>query len=788
MVARVDTVLREELGIATGLADPRVYVLDPCTGTGSYLVAVLKRIAATLQARTSDALLGAELKQAAMERVFGFEILPAPFVVAHLQLGLLLQNYGVPMSETKRERAAIFLTNALTGWQAPEKQTMLPFAELQEERDAAEQVKRDRPILVVLGNPPYNGFAGVAVDEERALSDAYRTAKTIKQPQGQGLNDLYVRFFRMAERRIVERTGCGVVCFISNYSWLDGLSFTAMRERYLEVFDKIWIDCLNGDKYKTGKLTPDGKADPSIFSTQRNPEGIQVGTSIALMVRKEHHVPAHAIEFRHLWGRDKRAKLLVSAGKDIDAAYQTEVPRARLGLPLLPMASVGSYLDWPLLPSLLPTSFPGVKTSRDDVVVDIDRARLIERMGAYFSPSIGHETMNMISPGAMESGPHFDAVTSREILRKRGFLPKNIVEYYYRPFDVRWLYWEPETALLDRKREQFASHVFPGNLWLSAGQRNRKEGFYQPQVTSALSDHHIVESNVAMFPLYLRPNEGQVPMFHPGGAEVPRPNVTNRASYYLDTVGVDAQDLFFHIIAVLHAPGYRLENAGALRQDWPRIPLPESRDVLLASARLGQMLAALLDSRYQPKGFGADLPGSEVRDIAVVSHVGGGMLDPSTGDLALTVGWGHLGKGRATMPGRGRLVMREYTDNERSAIGSGANPLGLSMADPIAPLGDSTYDVYLNERAYWRNVPARVWEYQIGGYPVMKKWLSYREESVLRRSLTRTEVYEMTTIAQRIASILLLEPRLDFNYQSVGTNVVQWPQESAAAFQSPLLW
>ena len=145
---------------------------------------------------------------------------------------------------------------------------------------------------MVLGNPPYNGFAGVAVDEERELSEAYRTTNRVRRPEGQGLNDLYVRFFRMAERRIAEKTGQGVVCFISNYSWLDGLSFTGMRERYLEAFDAVRIDCLNGDKYKTGKVAPDGTPDPSIFSTEGDPVGIQVGTAIATLVRKAEHAPS----------------------------------------------------------------------------------------------------------------------------------------------------------------------------------------------------------------------------------------------------------------------------------------------------------------------------------------------------------------------------------------------------------------------------------------------------------------------------------------------------------------
>ena len=299
MVARVDRALKDDLGIPEGLAAENVYVLDPCCGTGAYLAEVLRRIAANLGGRGLGALAGAWVRQAATERVFGFELMPAPFVVAHLQVGLTMQDLDAPLADDGAERAGIFLTNALTGWE-PRTTKPLPFPELEEERDRAERVKQETPILVILGNPPYNGFAGMAVDEERALSEAYRTTRRVRRPEGQGLNDLYVRFFRMAERRIAEKTGRGVVCFISNYSWLDGLSFTGMRERYLEAFDAIRIDCLNGDKYKTGKVAPDGSPDPSIFSTEGDPVGIQVGTAIATLVRKAEHAPAGEVGLRHL--------------------------------------------------------------------------------------------------------------------------------------------------------------------------------------------------------------------------------------------------------------------------------------------------------------------------------------------------------------------------------------------------------------------------------------------------------------------------------------------------------
>ena len=488
MVARVDRVLRDELGIADGFADERVIVLDPCCGTGAYLTEVIRHIAATLDTGSGDALAAHDLKRAAMTRVFGFEVLPAPYVVAHLQLGLLLHRLGAPLADQENERVGVYLTNALTGWQASDakKQPLVGFPELADERDAAEGVKQKAPILVILGNPPYNGLAGVAMAEERDLSVAYRKAKATRQPQGQGLNDLYVRFFRMAERRIVEGTGAGVVCLISNYSWLDGLSYTAMRERYLDVFDHIWIDNLNGDKYKTGKVTPEGLPDPSIFSTQYNREGIQVGTAVALMVRRRAHEAAGHVEYREFWGRGKRAELAASVTMpDTAPEYRQVEPPSSLGLPFVPIQSAGEYESWPLLPNLFPVSYPGVKTSRDDVLTDIDRDRLVQRMVAYFDPNISHDAMRRIAPGLIEGIAGFNAIAARDYLRKRGFLPGNIVQFCYRPFDVRWLYWEPETDLLDRKREGYFPQVYPGNFALVTQQKPRRE-WSQPQIIASI--------------------------------------------------------------------------------------------------------------------------------------------------------------------------------------------------------------------------------------------------------------------------------------------------------------
>ncbi len=606
MVARVDRALKDDLGIEDGLAAENVYVLDPCCGTGAYLAETLKRIAANLQGKGLGALTGARVKQAATQRVFGFEIMPAPFVVAHLQVGLTMQALDAPLSDDGNERASVFLTNALTGWE-PRTQKPLPFPELEEERDRAERVKQDTPVLVILGNPPYNGFAGMAVDEERELSEAYRTVSEVRKPEGQGLNDLYVRFFRMAERRIAEKTGQGVVCFISNYSWLDGLSFTGMRERYLEAFDAIRVDCLNGDKYKTGKTTPDGRPDPSIFSTSGDPVGIQVGTAIATLVRKAEHAPAESVGFRHLWGQAKLTELNESAETEPAALYDSVEPPLPLGLPFAEVAVNENWTDWPALPDLFPKSFPGVKTNRDSFLLDIDIDRLKGRISEYFSPDLSHEEIARRYPVAMKdtSSVSLDARGVRDVRVSRGAPEESsFVRCAFRPFDNRWLYLESDSGLVARPSPDYIPHVFEGNLWLGASKREIDEQFSHGASIRHIGNWKLGNWGINFFPAYLRDEQadGQQPMLDGGGAKR-RPNLSAAAQLYLDRLGLGVEDLFHQALAVLHDPAYREANAGALRMEWPRIPLPgwpdgdapDAAAELRASAARGRELAALLD-------------------------------------------------------------------------------------------------------------------------------------------------------------------------------------------------
>ncbi len=747
MVTRVDRALKDELGIVDGLAAENVYVLDPCCGTGTYLAEVLRRIADNLQDKGLGALVGAHVRQAATQRVFGFEIMPAPFVVSHLQVGLTMQALDAPLSDDGTERAGVYLTNALTGWE-PSVQKPLPFPELEEERDRAERVKRDTPVLVILGNPPYNGFAGMAVDEERELTTAYRTTKRVRRPEGHGLNDLYVRFFRMAERRIAEMTGRGVVCFISNYSWLDGLSFTGMRERYLGAFDAVRIDNLNCDKYKTGKTTPEGAPDPSIFSTPGDPVGIQVGTAITTLVRMADHNLTKEVGFRNLWGQDKLSDLTATAEAASAELYDAFEPSLPLGLPFAPMTVSGGWSDWPQLPDLIPEYFPGVVTNRDAFLVDIDLDRLKSRIDDYFNSELGHEEIARRYPVAMKttSSIRRSAQEVREERLNRKPREDGFIPYSFRPFDRRWLYWEKEAGLLARPSPDYRPHVFDGNIALVSQQKPRRE-WSPPQVIRDMGCYDLMDRNVSCFPIWLC-EEG---LALDGGGEHRRSNLSVAAQRYLDRLDLGVEDLFHHILAILHDPSYRKANAGALRMEWPRIRLPGwpdgdtpgAAEELKASAARGRELAALLDSETPVPGITTGALRSEIAAIAVPTTTDGGNM--AADDFSVTTGWGHFGQGKAVMPGRGRVVERPYTSEERVTMGSAADVLG-----------NDTFDIYLNGRAHWRNVPATVWNYKLGGYQVLKKWLSYRERSILGRALRPEEVQHFSDTARRIAEILNL--------------------------------
>lgn len=807
MVERVDTALREELDIEDGLADPRVYILDPCCGTGAYLVEVLKRIATTLHEKGEDALGSHEVKKAASTRVFGFELLPAPFVVAHLQLGLLLQNLGVPLAHEKNERVGVYLTNSLTNWELPgttaDQAVQMRFAipEFQEERDAAEHIKQKVPVLVVLGNPPYNAFAGVSPAEEQGLVEPYKVGLVSEWGIRKfNLDDLYVRFFRIAEHRIAEKTGQGIVCYISNFSYLSDPSYVVMRQRFLQEFDSLWFDCLNGDSRETGKLTPQGKPDPSVFSTEYNREGIRVGTTIGLLVRKDKRPKVSLVRFRQFWGATKRADLLHSVeASNFAGQYEQTTPNDSNRFSFRPSHISEEYLQWPRLIELsLIAPYNGPVERRALALMSTDKAMLASRMRSYFDATVSDETIKKLYPSLMMTGNRIIGTEARKkILGEFQFDESRIVRYPFKPFDVRWCYLENLRPLFSEPSPQLLRQRFPNNAFFITRDTADKDIEGPPFLFSRLvCDYDCLSGHARHIPLLVTAEQKPQKYVRRKGLfkeeEAPyittKANLSEKARNYLRLLNITDFDsdieraslLWMHALAIGYAPAYLTENADGIRQDWPRIPLPNTQLSLITSAALGQQVAALLDTENTVKGVMTGKIRPELRYLAAPSRVDGGMLNPNTGDLAITVGWGHgsnNNNGNVTMPGKGKLIERAYTPDELSAIQDGAEAIGLIVEEALQHLGTTTCDIYLNNIAYWKNVPSNVWRYTIGGYQVLKKWLSYREQSLLGRAITVDEMREFTGIARRLTALLLLEPALDANYQNVKQSVYVWPFE-----------
>jgi len=808
-VARVDRVLREELDLPDGLADPNVVVLDPCCGTGAYLVEVLHSIAATLRDKGGDALVASDLKQAAMGRVFGFEIMPAPFVVSHLQLASLLRNQGTPLSQDHGERVGVYLTNSLTGWgvseKAGESAQLLLFPELVAEREAADQVKRGKKILVVLGNPPYNAFAGVSPKEEKGLVELYK--EDLNKPVSAGgwgikkfnLDDLYVRFFRLAERRIAEMSGKGVVSFISNHSWISDPSFVVLRKHLLDSFDKFWIENLHGNR-KISEYAPDGKTSETVFAIDGFSVGIQQGVATSLWVktgksRKDPPQVCFRDDLNAAKAADRRQALLATLNaKKFDAAYKLADPQPENRFSLRPEEVAVHYTAWPKivdLAALAPSN--GLMEKRGGALIDIDAKALEFRMRDYFNADLTWEEYKARQAALTQDAARCVARDARaKALAAEAFDAGRLRRYALRPFDTRWCYYTAVRPVWNEPRPTLWAQAWPGNRFLMT----RPGGVASPEgvplsLTNCLGDNDYQRGHAYCFPLQLLNGKRLSEVDHETlfdllGARpskrTPTANLSKLARAYLVKLGITDPDadaktawlVWMHALAIGYSPAYLTENTDGIRRDWPHIPLPTEWKVLEASAALGEQIAVLLDTETEVAGVTNGKMVPVFKTVGSIARTGGGQLNATSNDLLVDVGWGHFGKEGVVMPAKGRLTERPYDETETAAIDAEAKLRGISAKDIRRLLGEQTCDVYLNGAAYWRNIPLNVWEYYIGGYQVIKKWLTYREDEILGRPLKAEEVREVTSMARRIAAIILLQPKLDENYGKIKADAFDW--------------
>ena len=696
----------------------------------------------------------------------------APFVIAHWRVGNLLAGLAAPVDPSKGERPAIYLTNALTGWEPPTgpKAALPLFPELEEERDQAEQVKRDVPILVVLGNPPYNAFAGTSPEEEAGLVEPYKTGLQSKwKIKKFNLDELYVRFLRIAERRIGE-TGRGLVCYISSYSYLSDPPFVVARECLLKQFDRIWIDSLNGDSRETGKKTPSGDPDPSVFSTTYNRAGIRLGTAVGTFLKRSESTSQATVTYRDFWGTGKRQDLLDSINvTPFDAAYEISNMETWNRMSFRPRDVSSNYLAWPKLPDLAVLEpVNGLMEKRGGALIDIDRSALQTRMQTYFDPKLDWASFKLQRHPLAKDRARYNAQKTREkALAVSSYDSSRLLRYIVRPFDVRYAYFTEVRPIWNEPRPDLWIQYSAGNRFLLT----RKTGVADPEgpptcFTQCLTDDHCLRTDAFVLPFHKHmPVQG---MFAPTAVA----NLSAPARAWLGHLGFPEPDEdpqtaavpWHHALAITYAPQYLDDNADGIAIDWPRIPLPDARALLDDSVALGVQVAALLDT---------EVPVPSVTSGTIAEHfrVLGGI---SSTDLSVKVDWGRRNARGHIYPGHGKAKLREWTDDEKEALTTGYFASSLDADRGFALLG-SAVDVYLNETTFWRGVPEAAWEYVIGGYLVIKKWLSYRQESILGRALTKDEAREVTGMVRRLTALILLSDQLDANYVACRDRPYSWP-------------
>lgn len=706
-VARVHHHLVNDLNITDGLADPGVYVLDPATGTGTYLIAACDFIyslhvnngepASVAAARTLDAI---------TSRLVGFEILPAAFIICHLHLARHMAALGAPVGE---RRIRVYLTNSLTGWRPEDVNvgTTL-FPELEDELADAATAKQSDPVIVVLGNPPYHGFSSAETDEERTMMADWSAATSqVWKLRKHRMNDLYVRFWRIAIHRIVNISNQGVVSFITNRKWLGGRSYPAMRDTLVNEFTSIWVDDLHGGTHDRSSAV-----DQSIFTTSFA-DGIQVGTAIVTAIRTgPAATPAivRVASYRET-AVTKRAALSARSGAMDSTEYRKVIANSSTRYRFVPDAAE----DFPVLSEYLPTFHSGVQLVRDEPFTARDTASLTLRMQAYFNTA-AWEQIQADHPVFANARPeHKDR---RSALQPLGFDAARVQPLTFKPMDTRVLYWETRQKVLHRDRPDLYPYwsSVPGQVSLVAAQTPRRVSGVRPFPSRAVASFAAADPDARVFPLYgpntLDDNADTERLFETSatGAATATMVAPEWVKAAANALGCDdktaGEAVFYALVAVTASPAWA-ESQPVESDDFATVPVPSDPKQLANAAAIGRELTELFDPTSSVAGVTTGSIRPELRDIAVptVAH----------GTVPLDGAYGNRG---GTYDGA---------------------------------------DVIWSGDGRWTNVAPLVWGFSVGGFQVLPKWLSYR----VRDGLSPTDRDAFRLLCRRIAAIRALERRCD---------------------------
>jgi hypothetical protein len=470
---------------------------------------------------------------------------------------------------------------------------------------------------------------------------------------------------------------------------------------------------------------------------------------------------------------ERRQQLLDTLKEsDFDAQYEIAQPKPENRFSLRPSDVSDEYLKW-LSIADFPANPPslGVLENRKDALISIERESLENRMRLYYNPQTTWEELEKLNTGLTRPAARFDPMTTRKkVLDKEEFSENAVRRFLSRPFDLRWCFYTSVRPLWNEPRPALVAQNWEGNSFF-VSRKNQAASIEGPPIyfTSSIGYQHTLHTDAYFFPFFLRREIAEDLELDASGQMqvVTRSETTANlsalardylASLHLPEPDGDAQTaalLWRHALAIGYAPAYRAEHADGLAGDWPRVPLPRKPGVLRASAALGERVAALLDVAKPVPGVSSAPLVAGLGVLGALSRVDGKPLQPHGGDLKIEASWGHFGGRGEVMAGGGKVVERAPSETERAALGA----VGLPDETVVC-------DVYLNERVFWRAIPRGAWQTVIGGYQVMKKWLSYRDFKVLARDLTADEAREVEAMARRLTILKSMETALDENYRA----------------------
>jgi len=556
-----------------------------------------------------------------------------------------------------------------------------------------------------------------------------------------------------------------------------------MRESLLTSFHTIWIDNLHGNRLASER-TPWGDSCETIFNTEEGGPGIKVGTAISTFLKRRQTPTAPektCVYTRDTWGRAERKRQALLESLELDrwskaqraeAADRPEGPRpytqvfpnAKNQWKLVQQTAVGGFEDWPSLDELFSTAIQGVNPNRglDGSLVEIDRAALERRMRDYYSNMPWGEFQRRHPELCRPRAGYDDPKSMRELLRKISkFQVHRIVPYVLFPLDLRWIYYETEGKLLNRRRPELWRNL-RDNEFLVAVPQPRRVSEIRPLLATSLYDLHLHDRGSIGFPAenYAHAINGDLFTQAKQKTVISEANLPEEVWKSLGDIWDLRGDrssaaarkmtrmLFRVCLALCHAPQYESDHKESLAQDWAHVPIPKDRKLAEHLTELGEKVASLLNPLADARATIRDILGRDTQALGVVARADGRVVREP--DLIVT--FSYYGAAQGSW-----------------------RPRGVSGREPWRPSwGTITGDLYLNDTVFLRHVPESVWTYELGGYPVLKKWLGYRD--VGRRPdkpLSLSEVDHFREMGHRLAALLVLHQQLNSAYAKASAEALK---------------